>query len=249
MTIASRTAAIRRLRWFCLSAGGLLLAFVGAARLHSELSSDAGLEAFRQARVATGAAAPAPAAAPDQSLWDAKRVAKYAESLQVDFGLPLGVLRIPRLALEVPIWNGIDELTLNRGLGRIPGTAHPGTPGNLGIAGHRDGFFRVLKEIVAGDEIELETLAGAERFEVERTLIVTPDDVWVLAPTPEPSLTLVTCHPFYYSGKAPERFVVRAAVRRVEETVSTLPAERGGDVRTDSPERSMTERSTQGGKS
>lgn len=218
MTSASRSTAIRRLRWFCLFAGGLLLAFVGAARLHSELASDAGLEAFRQARASVAGGAPSRPAPPDRSLWAEKRIAAYEASLKEDVGLPLGVLRIPRLALEVPIWNGTDELTLNRGLGRIPGTARLGEPGNLGLAGHRDGFFRVLKEIAAGDEIELETLAGVERFTVERTLIVTPDDVSVLAPTPEPSLTLVTCYPFYYSGKAPERFIVRAAVRRVEET-------------------------------
>ncbi len=217
---SARARGIRWLRRFCLVAGALLLAFVGVARLHSVLASRSGLEHFEQVRSARLAAAPRVALSatgePDQRLWAEKRIAAYQASLQQNLGLPAAVLRIPRLALAVPIWEGTDELTLNRGLGHVAGTVRPGERGNVGIAGHRDGFFRVLKDIAVGDEIELETLAGIERFAVEQTMVVRPEDVWVLEPTPQPALTLVTCYPFYYSGKAPERFIVRAAVRRVE---------------------------------
>ena len=123
---------------------------------------------------------------------------------------PLGVLRIPRLHLEAPLLAGSDDATLDRGLGHIEDTAPPGTDGNAGIAGHRDGFFRVLKDIAEGDAIELQTLGGRETYRVERTWIVEPDDVSVLDPTPSRSLTLVTCYPFYFVGSAPQRFIVRA---------------------------------------
>jgi sortase A len=146
----------------------------------------------------------------DQSLWAVGRVRAYESSRAVDLGLPLGILSIPRLRLEVPVWPGADPLTLDRGLGHIPGTPPPGVVGNVGIAGHRDGYFRVLKDVVEGDEILLETLAGRERFVVDLVLIVRPEDVWVLEPTAEPSLTLVTCYPFYFLGKAPQRYIVRA---------------------------------------
>jgi sortase A len=213
--------------WFFFAAGALLLAFVGAAYLDSILASRSGLDRFEQARAARvivpprdvppRRAAPSATAEPDRSLWAETRVAAWKASQKEDLGLPVAVLRIPRLGLEVPVWKGTDDLTLNRGAGLIADTVLPGERGNVGIAGHRDGFFRGLKDIAVGDEIELETLTGTERYAVERTLIVRPEDVWVLGPTPEPTLTLVTCYPFYYSGSAPERFIVRAAVRRVEE--------------------------------
>jgi sortase A len=105
---------------------------------------------------------------------------------------------------------GTDDFVLDRAVGHIDDTALPGTNGNIGIAGHRDGFFRGLKDIAAGDPIELETRKGRELYRVERTWIVDPEDVSVLDPTPVQSLTLVTCYPFYFIGSAPQRFIVRA---------------------------------------
>ena len=113
---------------------------------------------------------------------------------------------------------GTDDFTLNRAVGHIANTARPGSDGNSGIAGHRDGFFRGLKDITPGDAIELETLDGSEVYRVERTWIVDPEDVSVLDPTPARSLTLVTCYPFYFIGSAPRRFIVRAV--RADEAVS-----------------------------
>ena len=105
---------------------------------------------------------------------------------------------------------GTDDFTLNRAVGHIDDTAVPGTNGNSGIAGHRDGFFRGLKDIGPDDVIELETLQGKEVYRVERTWVVSPEDVSVLDTTPARSLTLVTCYPFYYVGPAPQRYIVRA---------------------------------------
>ncbi len=127
------------------------------------------------------------------------------------------MLRIPKIRLEVAVLPGTDDRTLDRGVGHIEDTAPPGTDGNSGLAGHRDGFFRGLKDIAPGDAIVLETLDATETYLVERTWIVNPDDVSVLDPTPTRSLTLVTCYPFYFVGSAPQRFIVRAV--RVDDPV------------------------------
>jgi sortase A len=149
-------------------------------------------------------------APPDRTLWSPERIHAWEKALQDPSPAPLAVLRIPRIQLEVAVLEGTDEVTLNRAVGHIADTTKPGTDGNSGIAGHRDGFFRGLKDIAAGDAIELETLAGKEMYRVERTWIVPPEDVSVLNPTPTRCLTLVTCYPFYFVGSAPQRFIVRA---------------------------------------
>jgi sortase A len=116
----------------------------------------------------------------------------------------------------VAVLGGTDDWTLNRAVGHIEGTAGPGAAGNSGIAGHRDGFFRGLKDVAVGDAIELETLGAVHHYRVTRTWIVEPDDVSVLDPTASPAVTLVTCYPFYFVGSAPQRFIVRAV--RVDAT-------------------------------
>jgi len=126
------------------------------------------------------------------------------------------MLHIPRIRLSVPVLEGTDDVTLNRGLSHIEETAAPGADGNAGIAGHRDGFFRGLKDAVVGDVIELETLRETQRYRIERIWIVDPSDVSVLDPTATQSITLVTCYPFYFVGSAPQRFIVRAV--RVDRT-------------------------------
>lgn len=123
---------------------------------------------------------------------------------------PLAVLRIPKIKLAVAVLEGTAESTLNRAVGHIETTALPGSDGNSGIAGHRDRFFRGLKDIRAGDLLELETLTSVDTYRVERTWIVDPHEVSVLDPTDSPSITLVTCYPFYFVGSAPQRFIVRA---------------------------------------
>jgi sortase A len=123
----------------------------------------------------------------------------------------IGRLEIPRLQLSVMVREGADEGTLRRAVGHIPGTALPGKMGNVGLAGHRDTFFRALRNIREDDAIEFETTNGTYRYVVKSTKIVTPRDVSVLAAAGGENLTLVTCYPFYYVGSAPKRFIVRAA--------------------------------------
>ena len=147
---------------------------------------------------------------PDQSLWSPERVSAWRKTLAESAPVPLAVLRIPTIQLEVPVLPGTDDRTLDRAVGYIEGTARPGTDGNLGIAGHRDGFFRGLKDITPGDLIELDTIQGRDVYRVERTWVVNPEEVSVLDPTSTRALTLVTCYPFYFVGSAPSRFIVRA---------------------------------------
>ena len=123
----------------------------------------------------------------------------------------IGRMRIPRLGVMAMVREGADGGTLERAVGHIPGTALPGATGNVALAGHRDTFFRPLRNIRKDDAIELETTNGTYRYAVESTEIVSPRDVSVLAPAKnQKTLTLVTCYPFYYVGSAPKRFVVRA---------------------------------------
>lgn len=122
----------------------------------------------------------------------------------------IGRLTVDRLDVSALLLEGTAEPTLRRGVGRIPGTSSLTETGNVGIAGHRDSFFRGLKDVQTGDVVELQTLSGTWRYRVEWTKIVSPTDIDVLDPTDEPALTLVTCYPFHYVGSAPERFIVRA---------------------------------------
>jgi sortase A len=122
----------------------------------------------------------------------------------------IGRIEIPRLFLSVVVVEGIGRTTLRRGIGHIPGTALPGEAGNVGLAGHRDTFFRPLKDLRVNDEIRFSTPRGDFRYEVESLRIVDPDDTGALAASGESELTLVTCYPFYYVGPAPKRWVVRA---------------------------------------
>ena len=152
------------------------------------------------------------ASAPDLSLWEPKRIAAWRNALRTPSPPSIAVLRIPKFSLAVPVLPGTADVTLDRGVGHIEDTAQPGTDGNTGIAGHRDGFFRGLKDIGVDDIIELETHHGKEVYRVQRTWVVSPEDVSVLDATPTRSLTLVTCYPFYFVGPAPERFIVRAVL-------------------------------------
>ena len=147
---------------------------------------------------------------PDTSLWNAKRINDYEASLAVSTAPPLGIMTIPKINVQVPIYNGTDELLLNRGVGRIKGMAKMDEAGNLGIAGHRDGIFRGLKEIQAGDEIEVQTTRGVQMYTVSSITIVPKSDISVLDPSTDKILTLVTCYPFYFIGNAPKRYIVKA---------------------------------------
>lgn len=195
-----------------------LLGLHATARVSFEHEREKGIEAFREAQtssiVSNAELARAEPETPytieaDQTLWSEQRIRAFAANATAP-ETPEAVLRIAALQLEVPIYSGTSEVNLNRGAAHIEGTATLSHSGNIGIAAHRDGFFRKLKDIAIDDEVDLDVGERTLRYRVVDIRVVSPSDVHVLAPTETPSLTLVTCYPFYFLGAAPERYIVRA---------------------------------------
>jgi sortase A len=133
-----------------------------------------------------------------------------AAALQPVANSLIGDIAIARLALSVIVMEGVDDTTLRRTAGHLPGTSLPGQAGNIAIAAHRDTFFRPLRDIRRSDIITLTTLSGAYRYRVVSIRVVNPSDLSVLRSDGTEVLTLVTCFPFYFIGAAPQRFIVRA---------------------------------------
>ena len=207
--------ALRRIEHLLLATGLAVLLLYLSARIHAAVMYRAGLWSFAATQSTPSpakAAGDQPSPGVDFSLWSGKRVEAYVEALATKLGTPLAVLSIPKLGLRVPVFEGTGEITLNRGAGRIAGTARPGEPGTIGIAAHRDGFFRGLKDIQVGDRIELAAQHRTFIYTVDNISVVKPSDVSVLRSRPEPSLTLVTCYPFYFVGGAPQRYIVQASL-------------------------------------
>lgn len=122
----------------------------------------------------------------------------------------IGRLEIPRLQLSVMVVDGDDEATLKVAAGHLPDTPLPWEFGNSAVAGHRDSFFRPLSQVKMNDSLRLVTPHGEFHYVVSSLRVVKPDDLSVLAQTGQSALTLVTCYPFSYVGRAPKRFIVRA---------------------------------------
>jgi sortase A len=206
---------LRKLERGLLVFGLVMVAIYVGARMHRAVLYRVALSEFKSApqlRPEQPGKVDLVAAMPDFSLWSEKRIKGYEDSLAAHFAPAMAVLRIPKIHLEVPVLEGTDDLTLNRGVGLIAGTPRPGEAGNVGIAGHRDGFFRGLKDISTGDKIEVMTPQQTQTYIVDRVIIVDPSDVSVLRPRSRPSLTLVTCYPFYFVGSAPQRYIVEASI-------------------------------------
>jgi len=147
---------------------------------------------------------------PLPALAEADRARAESLGIAAREGSPLGRIEISTIGLAAMIAEGTDGKTLRRAVGHIPGTALPGQQGNVAIAGHRDTFFRGLRNIHKDDEITLTTLNGTYCYRVDSTQVVEPEDIAVLDHSDDAILTLVTCYPFNFVGAAPKRFVVRA---------------------------------------
>lgn len=220
----------RRIEYGAWLIGAVLLILFSGARLWAESSRVRGLEALRDAAAAADSASTAvdgpkrgahaaarPAASSgssypdkvDHSAWSEQRARGYAKASAAP-DVPIGALLIPSIRLEVPVYSGASELNLNRGAAHIEGTSPLGADGNIGIAAHRDGFFRGLESLHVDAEVVLVIDGQTVRYRVVEMRIVEPTDVHVLARTETPSVTLVTCYPFHFVGNAPERYIVRA---------------------------------------
>jgi len=174
-------------QWFLLVLGVLCIAYCGEVSLKGKLGQARGARELQHQLSST------------QSLAN---------------GDVLGRLEIPRLSLSTVVFEGADPSVLEVGAGHLPGSALPGSPGNTVLAAHRDTFFRPLRGIRIGDRITVHETRRDHVYVVNSARVVQPDDVGVMKPTAEPSLTLITCYPFRFIGPAPERFVVRAVLVR-----------------------------------
>jgi len=223
-----RSSLLRIAEISALILGVILIGLYLTAKADSLFASRSAIDRFNRARTIEVSKIQQEYAAPetvssrpvDTTLWSEGRVEAFRQSLLVDLDLPLAVLKVPSLGLEVPVFDGTDEVILNRGAGRIESTALPGQPGNIGIAGHRDGFFRQLSDVSLGDTIIVETIGSSATYTIEDILVVEPSDVWVLDPTGSQTVTLVTCYPFYFIGSAPQRYIVRAALKSSDDTLT-----------------------------
>jgi len=190
-----------------IAIGVILLAVYATSVIHRVVFSHLALQEFDKARAI---------ARPEDgnALLDrrADQPIAFGENLRRKKGSLLAILRCQRLGLSVPVFEGTDNWTLNRGAGWIAGTTRPGEAGNIGVAAHRDSFFRALKDIRKGDVLELISGARTDEFSVDQVEIVGPENVSVLQARQVPSLTLVTCYPFYFVGAAPSRFIVHAVI-------------------------------------
>jgi sortase A len=146
----------------------------------------------------------------DTSVWSPTRLLALGQAPPVRADEALARLEIPAIQLRAVVVAGTSALALNRAVGHIEGTAPPGMPGHVALAAHRDGWFRRLGELRPSDRVWLDAGSGPRAYEVEGAAIVAPDATFVLDPAHGDALTLVTCHPFWYVGSAPERYVVRA---------------------------------------
>jgi LPXTG-site transpeptidase (sortase) family protein len=216
----TRNSRILRIgEWACYGLGSVLCVFFAAQLAQGEMQREAGIASFEQAQQPSGAALPeglplslAELGEPDTSLWSPGRVEDYRLSLEGEIPPVLGVLELPSVGLKVPVYPSDSELNMDRGAGVIDGMAYPHEGGNIGIAGHRDGYFRALKDVQVGDPVILQTLEGPKRFVIDSRRVVEIDDTDLLQDTDDQRVTLVTCYPFYFVGHAPQRFIVTASL-------------------------------------
>ena len=185
-----RTVVLRAAYYLFLAIGIVGLMYVGYLLADARAYQEREQNAFEQPRV--------------------QNVSRTEEPHPVGEDAVIGEMVIPRLGLKVIVVQGDSPSILRRAVGHIFQTALPGQPGNVALTGHRDTFFRPLRNIRPGDAITFKTLSGEFQYQVESTSVVPPSDVSVLDPSSGRTLTLITCFPFYFVGAAPNRFVVRA---------------------------------------
>jgi sortase A len=129
---------------------------------------------------------------------------------EVKKGEVIGKITLDKLQKSYPIIEGTDTSQLAKGVGHYISSVFPGAKGNSILAGHRDSVFRKLGELKPDDQISLETASGTFTYLVTGSKIVEIDDTSVFLSDESPTLTLITCYPFYYVGNAPKRFLLFA---------------------------------------
>jgi sortase A len=206
VTVRVMLAPRRIIRTILLLTGVTCLSYYGWSVLDQNLQQTHESRVFDHAREQVQAEGPAPSP---------PRVGKGSRASATDSSArpllsTIGRISVPRLHLRAMVDEGDDDATLSHAVGHVPGTALPGSVGNVAMAGHRDSFFRGFEDLKRNDEIDVETLHGTFRYRVDEFSVVDPANTSVLAPTRGKTLTLITCFPFHYIGPAPRRFIVRA---------------------------------------
>ena len=195
MTVRVMFSPLRILRGLFLLAAVACLGYYGWWILDSKARQWNQSRVFDETRKSQGAAASRSPGAPTPA-------PKALHSI--------GRISVPRLHVKAMVEEGDDDATLEHAVGHVPGTALPGSVGNVALAGHRDSFFRGFADLRRNDEIDIETLDGSFRYRVDQLSVVDPSNISALAPTQGRTLTLITCFPFHYVGPAPRRFIVKA---------------------------------------
>ena len=202
----------RRSRW--LEGGALVIGLLGLGLWSRAVLRSWAFQSTESRKLATATSVPeaGPALIPSQEKRATPPGARAPTKAKASKArvASLGRIEIPRLGVRAMVAEGTDARTLDLAVGHIAATARPGSPGNCGLAGHRDTFFRGLEGVRAGDRVSFTTPGRTYTYQVEWSRVVEPDRVDTLEPTKVPSLTLVTCYPFTFVGRAPKRFVVRA---------------------------------------
>ena len=238
-TIATRRLRLRWIERALLLVAVLCLGFWAYAWLDSAYVQYRDNQILDAASDSSAGSPPSPAPAPQQGAGDTPAsetdplsgfqpppTEARSASPAAEEGSLVGRVEIPRLGVSAIVLEGVEPKTLRRGVGHIPDTPLPGGTGNVGIAAHRDSFFRALRDIRKNDIIRVKTLKGSFRYRVEWTDVVKPEDTDVLDDDAAPELTLVTCYPFNYVGSAPNRFIVRA--RQVQDAGGGEAKQGGG---------------------
>jgi sortase A len=182
---------LRRVEYVLLAAGLVILGYCGAELLNSHIKQAKGERELEQLRRNPPAVSAAPATIADGTL--------------------VGQVEIPKLHLSAVVFQGTSDGILAQGVGHLDASAFPGQAGNVVLAAHRDTFFRSLRNIRKGDLVQVTTPYAVRTYAVDSTEVVKPTETGVMASTATPTLTLITCYPFYYVGHAPKRFIVRAS--------------------------------------
>lgn len=200
-------------RWaarLCVIAGAALLTWSAVVVIDGRMSQRAARQSLETASVVSRADPRAPASAPALAPAADEAIDTPRPAPAVYTGSAIGALSIPRVHLSAVVLQGSDARTLRHGPGHLEHTALPGETGNVVIAGHRDSFFRPLRNIQVGDDIFVDTPEGRFHYEVSSLRVVNAHEVSVIEQTVAATLTLITCYPFWVLGHAPDRFVVRA---------------------------------------
>jgi sortase A len=194
---------LRRLSVLLWIAGFVALGYCALVKVDASITQARMAASLKQAREAMTKNAPS-AAAPEH-LTRANNAGAPANGA-------VGRLEIPRIGISVMVLEGAGSRSLRLGAGHIQGTAEPGQAGNVALAGHRDTFFRPLRQIRINDQISMDTGTQTLHYRVTSTEVVDPHDIAVLKSHDRNELTLVTCYPFSYIGPAPKRYIVHASL-------------------------------------